>query len=376
MKWNGAIGEPDKTNWMVAGIIMTVFTVVVLLVILIMRKRIQLVIKLIKEAAKAIAAMPVVLFEPILTFISVTLGAMIWLYFIVLSSSAGSLQLVREKGQTNEIYDYVDNGMVAVTVTLSLVTALWMFYFMVDCQHMIIAGSVARWFFTRNKSNLGSPVLGSIMTTVKYHLGTVALGSLIVTLFVIIKSLIKGAIKSLTKGDNGGFAVFIKCCVNWCLETLEDLLKYFTRNAYIITAIYGYPFCQSGKRAFHVIANNIFNIIAINSVGDFVLGLTKIFILVLTLAVGFEVLKEKDGVQGFAIVPFILVALFAGCIGHMFMTVYEMAIDTIFVCFCEDMEENDGLSKPYYMSKDLMEFVENSNKLFPKEENTNQTAAV
>lgn len=39
-----------------------------------------------------------------------------------------------------------------------------------------------------------------------------------------------------------------------------------------------------------------------------------------------------------------------------------MAIDTIFICFCEDSEQNDGISKPYYMSRNLMEFVENSKK--------------
>lgn len=31
-----------------------------------------------------------------------------------------------------------------------------------------------------------------------------------------------------------------------------------------------------------------------------------------------------------------------------------MAIDTIFLCFCEDCEQNDGISKPYYMSRGLM----------------------
>ena len=39
-----------------------------------------------------------------------------------------------------------------------------------------------------------------------------------------------------------------------------------------------------------------------------------------------------------------------------------MAIDTIFLCFCEDSARNDGINKPYYMSKDLMHFVENSGK--------------
>ena len=31
-----------------------------------------------------------------------------------------------------------------------------------------------------------------------------------------------------------------------------------------------------------------------------------------------------------------------------------MAIDTIFLCFCEDSERNDGITKPYYMSVGLM----------------------
>jgi len=31
-----------------------------------------------------------------------------------------------------------------------------------------------------------------------------------------------------------------------------------------------------------------------------------------------------------------------------------MAIDTIFLCFCEDCEQNDGLNRPYFMSRGLM----------------------
>lgn len=44
------------------------------------------------------------------------------------------------------------------------------------------------------------------------------------------------------------------------------------------------------------------------------------------------------------------------------MMMFQMTIDTVFLCFCEDCEQNDGISKPYYMSRDLMVFVENSKK--------------
>lgn len=39
-----------------------------------------------------------------------------------------------------------------------------------------------------------------------------------------------------------------------------------------------------------------------------------------------------------------------------------MTIDTIFLCFCEDCEINNGISRPYYMSRDLMRFIENSKR--------------
>jgi hypothetical protein len=29
----------------------------------------------------------------------------------------------------------------------------------------------------------------------------------------------------------------------------------------------------------------------------------------------------------------------------------NMSLDTIFLCFCEDCEKNDGVDRPYYMSK-------------------------
>lgn len=64
-------------------------------------------------------------------------------------------------------------------------------------------------------------------------------------------------------------------------------------------------------------------------------------------------MQNKEGIQHIW-VPLALAGLFAYLVSHCFITVYEMAIDTIFLCFCEDCEQNDGISKPYYMSRGLM----------------------
>ena len=42
----------------------------------------------------------------------------------------------------------------------------------------------------------------------------------------------------------------------------------------------------------------------------------------------------------------------------LFVSVFNMAIDTIFLSFCEDCERNDGsANKPFFMSDSLKAFV-------------------
>ena len=53
----------------------------------------------------------------------------------------------------------------------------------------------------------------------------------------------------------------------------------------------------------------------------------------------------------------VLVAtLFSYLTAHCFIAVYGMAIDTIFLCFLEDLDKHPG--GPYYMSEDLKQILE------------------
>ena len=45
-------------------------------------------------------------------------------------------------------------------------------------------------------------------------------------------------------------------------------------------------------------------------------------------------------------------------IASSFFSVYAMAVDTLFLCFLEDLERNDGSQqKPYYMSTSLKKIL-------------------
>ena len=50
-------------------------------------------------------------------------------------------------------------------------------------------------------------------------------------------------------------------------------------------------------------------------------------------------------------------------IAACFFSVYAMAVDTLFLCFLVDSENNDGTAeKPYYMSEGLMKILSVKNK--------------
>lgn len=53
-------------------------------------------------------------------------------------------------------------------------------------------------------------------------------------------------------------------------------------------------------------------------------------------------------------VPLILVGLFSYTVANAFVTLFEMSVETIFMCFCEDCERNDGSeARPYFMTETL-----------------------
>lgn len=69
------------------------------------------------------------------------------------------------------------------------------------------------------------------------------------------------------------------------------------------------------------------------------------------------------GNLNFYYVPVIMVAIASYFVADVVLEVYEMAVDTIFLCFVKDLDVNDGSKeKPYFMTKGLQRIVEKYNE--------------
>ncbi|XP_011308154.1 choline transporter-like protein 1 [Fopius arisanus] len=349
------VDDSSVTPYLIYAILMTIVAVVTILVVLVMRKRIALVVQLFREAGKAVYSMPALLLQPIYTYLLIGLSFVAWAYCVLWIESAGELY----KNRKNHLH-YKKDAVLVTARWYNLFLYFVMAEFYLGCQHIVVAGAVARWFFTRDKKRLSLPVTRSTCCLLRFHLGTVAFGAMIIGIVRLLRAIV-AFIQNRLKGYDNNCVHGILWCCQGCIWCFECCLKFLTRNAYIETAIYGCSFCTGGKKAFRALSDNILRVAAINTIGDFVLFLGKVLVVALTVLCGVYLIQKKEGLHH-PWVPIAIAGVFAFLVAHCFISIYEMIIDTIFLCFCEDCARNDGINRPYFMSRGLMEFVENSKK--------------
>ncbi|XP_029841006.2 choline transporter-like protein 1 isoform X2 [Ixodes scapularis] len=345
----------DLQYWLAAACLATIVTAILLLIILVMRKRIQLTAALFTEAGRALTALPLLFLQPLWTLLFLSTVFAAWIVGMLFIVTSGDLTADKTSG----LVYLAQDTLLKVAPWYHLLALYWMTQFIVSCQYMVIAGATATWYFTRDK-DLGSPICTSGHYLLRYHLGSVLLGSFLVALVKLLRALLKWIEKQLS-GRFSSCKVLLKVC-QVCLCCFERFLKFLNRNAFILVAIHGYPFCKAAREAFSLLSKNVLRVAAINCVGDFVIFMAKVGVIAGTTLIGYEILKMKNEALHYIWLPLVVGGVFAFLISHCFLSVYEMTIDTLFLCFCEDCQMNDGISRPYFMSTNLMAFVKNSRK--------------
>ncbi|BBH01803.1 Plasma-membrane choline transporter family protein [Prunus dulcis] len=165
------------------------------------------------------------------------------------------------------------------------------------------------------------PVFSSMKRLVRYNLGSVALGSLIVSFVESIRFMLESIRRRLkvagtTPGNWFGKAVYHTS--RFSLRCIEWTIKSANRNAYIMIAITGKSFCKASAIATDLIFSNILRI------GRVCWGLGYV-------------------------------------VATLFFAVVEMSIDTIILSFCQDSEEHQGTAQ--YAPPLLIETLNDQNEM-------------
>ncbi|KAK2919373.1 choline transporter-like protein 2 isoform X1 [Channa argus] len=391
-----------RQTWLAFVIILAIVEVIIILLLVFLRKRILLAIALIKEASRAVGHVMSSLFYPLLTFALLAVVIAYWAVTAVfLSTSNEQVYKVfnnSECAYSRETCDPQTFNISNASAQCPDAQCLFAFYggetlyhrylilfqfynvflffwcanFVTALGQVTLSGAFASyyWAFKKPDDIPSSPIFSSLGRALRYHTGSLAFGSLILSMVQVIRVLLEYLDHKL-KGAQNKFAKFLLSCMKCCFWCLEKCIKFLNRNAYIMIAVYGKNFCTSARDAFFLLMRNIVRVAVLDKVTDFLLFLGKLLIVGIVGIFSFfffsgriKAVENAAPSLNYYWVPILTVVVGSYLIAHGFFSVYGMCVDTLFLCFCEDLERNDGSSeRPYFMSPKLHEILSKTKRL-------------
>ncbi|XP_077187018.1 choline transporter-like protein 4 [Paroedura picta] len=396
-----------KETWLAALIVLSVVEAILLLTLIFLRNRIRIAIALIKEASQAIGYMMGTLLYPLVTFVLLLICVAYWAMTALYLATSGSplyrvapvnVSLPECSGiSANEscnplnfnassyspclvnciFYKYRDEGLFQRNIfnlqIYNILGFLWCVNFVLALGQCVLAGAFASYYWAFNKPQdiPACAVTSSFIRTLRYHSGSIAFGALILTIVQFIRIVLEYLDHKLKDLQNPVARCFM-CCLKCCFWCLEKFIKFLNRNAYIMIAIYGKNFCASARNAFKLLMRNVVRVVVLDKITDLLLffgtllvvgGVGVLSFFLFTGRIPGKAFEIQSGQLNYYWLPILTVVVGAYIIAQGFFSVYNMCVDTLFLCFLEDLERNDGsLEKPYYMSKSLMKILNKKNQ--------------
>jgi choline transporter-like protein 2/4/5 len=264
--------------------------------------------------------------------------------------------------QNFQFQSFSSSNMSAYMSMIHLFGFLWTNQVIQAISMCTIAGAVNKFYWARDKTQMsGRPILIGLYNALRYHIGSLIFGSLIVAIVQFIR-VILAYIDHKTQGlqeSNILIKIGMKC-VQCCLWCMEKCLKYISKSAYVMIAMQGGSFWTSTKKAVGLLFANIGQIAVANSIVIFLLLLAEISIALICAAAMYLVIdsNEKYAVGGAEelsspMVPVMLVAVIAWFIADKFMGLFGNVVDSTLLMFCVDKATNSGTVEGVFMSDEL-----------------------
>lgn len=370
-----------QTEFTSAAYFMTAITVMLFFLILLLSRRIARAIEIFQEASHAIRATPCLICIP---FVSVPILLLIvawWTASTAFIASAGSynikqINFTAPVGPTDGAFqtknfgtfDYVD-----VFIAYNFLGFLWVSNFVSAIVVYVIAGTVGHWYWKGNEMGGGDgsgafPMLRSIYIVFRFHMGTAAFGGIMVAIVQFIRyfaAYLEHRSKAVTKKSRIMRAIM--CCINCLLKCLEYCVKFISRNAYIISALYGESFCTSTRQAFYTITANITQVALVTFLGDLILRFGQILISLMAAFSCWVYLDNRPEYNlggSLELNTFWFPTFLAGALGWFVanecLSIYDITVDTLLMSFCQDQKLKKVVHKKHETlksTKSMQDFI-------------------
>mmetsp|Transcript_118352 Transcript_118352/g.339683 ORF Transcript_118352/g.339683 Transcript_118352/m.339683 type:complete len:731 (-) Transcript_118352:216-2408(-) len=297
------------------------------------QKNMNVIIALASEAARVLWRMPSLVVFPFIIILSLSAWCCGFLYMC--------LYILTLRGSA--LQSDVDD-LQASLLCLVAFSFLWAWFFHMALTTTTVAGAVSQWFFFRQDSDADkehSRVLSAFVRALRYHLGSMALGSFLIAVTKLPRMILMHVQHEIqhTHGNNGALTCVMRifdCCL-WCFERF---LKAIAGQAYVHIAITGKSFCPSAHASMVLVAKwpmqMWFNAIATEAIHWIVVLLVPTLNMLLSMVI----VKRSQ----YVCAPFI--ALLSCSVASIAVSVFDTSLSTLFMCAVRDEEYHHGKYSP------------------------------
>eukprot|EP01059_Diplonema_ambulator_P027443 TRINITY_DN4555_c0_g1_i1.p1 TRINITY_DN4555_c0_g1~~TRINITY_DN4555_c0_g1_i1.p1 ORF type:complete len:526 (+),score=93.63 TRINITY_DN4555_c0_g1_i1:59-1579(+) len=231
---------------------------------------------------------------------------------------------------TGQGYDVQEASRYAMIYLVFML--FWGMMFLQGLARTTISGAIAEWYFTRDKKSIpcgnSFKYLGWCLT---YHLGSIALGSLLIAIFKFVNWVLAKAQK---EADNCVVKIIVGCvqCICGCIERI---IAFVTKFAYVYIAMHGGSFTKAAKDVKNLFSRSRFGSIFMSDlIASFIVH-TGMLMAVGIVAIA--TLKYMDSTSAT-----IVLIVFCYIVFWVVGVSIEVAADSVVVCYMEDAERNSA----------------------------------
>lgn len=359
MKGDARYGDDEQFSSVADGTyvgfwVATVSTSIYVLLIVCLRRQIQLAARALSAAALALAELPTMLVLPIVTSCLAMVSAAGGCLLCLLLVSCGEVAY----GRPGFGHLFLDTHT-KVLLLVTILTTFWATVFVRHVQHAAVGGAVSKWYAHRRDDGSGadccgggSRVLMALGHVLRYHAGSVALGSLFIAslkvvrfCFFLLRSTFRKHISHRLQaagcGSSNAFARLCCCCIACCLSCMERTLEALSRYAYAQMMVSKRPFCASAHEAVRLLTTNLASAATIRFVAALFLLLGKLVVAACCTGIGILYMHQNEPYKSqlyHVAHPATAIAIASFGVALVFFGVYNMTIDTIFLNLCADRE--------------------------------------
>jgi choline transporter-like protein 2/4/5 len=228
----------------------------------------------------------------------------LWLGALACVASLSTFEPPATKGDQLKLLK--PDGKVWAMIAFLAFGMLWAFQFISDKTKFITMVSASTYYFDSNASKDGS---ASVCTGFRFaygkNMGSIAFGSLILTIVGILRAIVETMAESANK-DGDGAAKLIACIAQCLMACLESIIEHLSKLAYAYMAVTGDSFCSSAWNGFILNLKHLAKFVfALNIAGLFIF-MGVVTITCVNTGIGYLLMTYaiKDGAhEGFNVVP-------------------------------------------------------------------------